>query len=42
MTFKNTNDFLLFLQDRLALEDGELPVSGEWANMGNTIGAIAL
>ena len=42
MTFKNTNDFLTFLKDRLTLEDGELPVPGEWANMGNTIVAIAL
>ena len=42
MTFENMNDFLAFFQDRLTFEDGELPVSGEWANMGNTIGAIAL
>ena len=37
-----TNDFLSFLKDRLKLEEGEMPIPGEWLYMANTIGAIAL
>jgi hypothetical protein len=42
MKFVKTNDFLSFLEDRLKLEAGEMPVPGEWLYMANTIGAIAL
>ena len=42
MEFDKTNEFLAFLKNRLKLEDGKLPAPGEWSNMANTIGAIAL
>ena len=42
MEFDKTNEFLAFLKNRLKLEDGKLPALGEWLNMANTIGAIAL
>lgn len=36
------DDFRSFLKNRLQLTDVEIPVSGEWSNMANTIGAVAL
>jgi hypothetical protein len=42
MKLERTHGFLAFLKNRLKLEDSELPVPGEWTDMGNTIGAIAL
>lgn len=42
MEFDKTNEFLKFLKNRLKLEDEKLPVPGEWSNMANTIGAIAV
>jgi hypothetical protein len=34
--------FVDFLTDRLDLSERELPVPGEWADAGNTIGMLAL
>jgi hypothetical protein len=34
--------FTEFLQTQLGLEEGEVPIPGEWANVGNTTGALAL
>lgn len=34
--------FTEFLQTQLGLEESEIPVPGEWANVGNTTGALAL
>jgi hypothetical protein len=34
--------FTEFLQTQLGLQDHEVPVPGEWANVGNTTGALAL
>lgn len=36
------DDFLSFLKNRRQLTDEEIPVLGEWSNMANTIGSIAL
>ncbi len=42
MKSDTTDVFLAFLTNRLNLEEWEVPALGEWSNMGNTIGAIAL
>ncbi len=42
MTKEKLDKFVAFLKSRMSLEDSELPVVGEWSNMGNTIGANAL
>ena len=34
--------FTEFLQSQLGLENHEIPQPGEWANVGNTTGALAL
>jgi hypothetical protein len=34
--------FVDFLMDRLELSERQLPVAGEWADAGNTIGMLAL
>lgn len=36
------DDLTAFLRNSLQLADEELPVLGEWTNMANTIGAVAL
>jgi hypothetical protein len=36
------HSFVDFLTDRLELSERELPVPGDWADAGNTIGMLAL
>jgi hypothetical protein len=39
---QNQATFVDFLTDRLELSERELPVPGEWADAGNTMGMLAL
>ena len=42
MSASHRDEFVEFLQERLHLEETEIPQAGEWSNVGNTVGALSL